>query len=234
MSDSVHFSVIVPAFNEQDNLARVIQDTTAGLDRAAVGSYEIVVVDDGSVDGTGRVADDLAARYATVKVVHHDKNRGYGAAVRSGYAVATGRFITQIPADGELAIGEALALLADIGSSDVMASHRERPPSLHRDVLTNAFHVLIRLVLGFDASGLDGIFVIRGEVLKSMPLRSSTGLVNLETLMRCSQQGLKIGHGVVRVSPRLSGHSKVANVRTVARLFREVIALRWVIARERT
>lgn len=234
MSESVHLSVIVPAFNEQDNLARVILDMTAGLDQAAIGLYEIIVVDDGSVDGTGRVADELAARYATVKVVHHDRNRGYGAAVRSGYAAASGRYITQIPADGELGIGEALGLLTAIGSHDVIASHRERPPSLRRDVLTSAFHFLIRLVLGFDGSRLDGIFVIRRDVLKDLALCSSTGLVNLETLMRCSRKGIAMAHGVVRVSPRLSGHSKVANVRTVARLFVEVVALRWEMARERT
>jgi glycosyltransferase involved in cell wall biosynthesis len=233
MSESIYLSVIVPAFNEEDNLATVIMDTTAHLDQAAVGSYEIIVVDDGSRDGTGRVADELADRYSQVKVVHHDRNRGFGAAVRSGYAAATGHYITQIPADGEIAIGEALTLLSAIGSNDIIASRRERTPSLHRDVLTGTFHFLIRLLFGFNGSGLDGIFVIRGDLLKELPLCSSTGLVNLETLMRCSRRGLKMARGVVRVSPRLSGRSKVANVTTMARLFLEIVALRRVIAGER-
>jgi hypothetical protein len=230
MTEPVYLSVIVPAFNEADNLGRVVADTTAGLDRAAIGSYEVVVVDDGSSDGTGRVADELAAGHRHVKVVHHDRNRGFGAAVRSGYGVSSGEYVTQIPADGEVQIGEALGLLAAIGSNDVIASRRDRPASVRRDILTAAFHRLMRLLLGFDGSRLDGIFVIRGSLLRTMTLRSSTGLVNLETLIRCSRKGITIAQGVMRVSPRLSGRSKVTNLRTMARLFGEILALRRAIA----
>jgi len=232
MSVPVHLSVIVPAFNEEANLGRVIADVTAGLDRAAIGSYEIVIVDDGSSDGTGRLADSLAAESQAVKAIHHDRNRGFGAAVRSGYAVSSGQYVTQIPADGEVEIGEALGLLAAIGSNDVIASRRERPPNRQRDILTGTFHLMLRLLLGFDGSRVDGIFVIRGDLVRGLPLRSSTGLVNLETLMRCSRKRIPIAHGIMRVSPRLSGRSKVTNVRTMVRLVREIIELRRVIARE--
>jgi len=233
MSDQVRLSVIVPAFNEEANLGRVIADVTARLDQSTIGRYEIVIVDDGSSDATGHVADRLAGDYEAVKTVHHDRNRGFGAAVRSGYAASSGQYVTQIPADGEIEIGEALGLLAAIGSNEVIASRRERPARRQRDILTGTFHLLLRLLLGFDGSRLDGIFVIRGDLLRALPLRSSTGLVNLETLMRCSRKGIPIAQGVVRVSPRLSGRSKVTNVRTMARLFQEIIALRHAIARER-
>src|SRR5262249_26754575 len=116
----------------------------------------------------------------------------------------------------------------------VIASRRDRPGNRHRNFLTGAFHLLLRMLLGFDARGLDGIFVIRGDLLRGLPLRSSTGLVNLETLMRCSRLGLPIAHGVMHVSPRLSGRSKVANLRTMMRLFGEIVALRAAMAEEET
>ena len=191
MIDSPFLSVVVPAFNEDGNLARVIEHTVSSLATAAVGVYEIIVVDDGSSDKTGQIADELERLYPEVKVVHHERNQGFGAAIRSGYAVATGRYVTQIPADGEITIEEALGLLRAIGSHDVIASRREREPSVHRDVLTGTFHLLMRILLGFDGSGLDGIFVIRGALLKTVPLTSTTGLVNLETLMRCSRRGAR-------------------------------------------
>jgi glycosyltransferase involved in cell wall biosynthesis len=230
MSEAVYLSVIVPAFNEADNLGRVIADVTAGLNRAGIVSYELLVVDDGSSDGTGKLADALASAHRHVKVIHHDRNRGFGAAVRSGYAVSSGEYVTQIPADGEVQIGEALGLLAAIGSNDLIASRRDRPASARRDAITAAFHRLMRLLLGFDGRGLDGIFVIRGSLIRGLTLESSTGLVNLETLMRCSRKGVTIAHGVMRASPRLSGRSKVTNLRTMARLFAEILALRRAIS----
>src|SRR5262245_24709989 len=117
MSEPIGLSVIVPAFNEADNLGRVVASLTAGLDRRALGA-------DGSSDGTGRVAAELATAHETVKVVRHDRNRGFGAAVRSGYAASTGQYVTQIPADGEIEIGEALGLLNAIGTNEVIASRR--------------------------------------------------------------------------------------------------------------
>lgn len=228
----LHLSVVVPAFNEDQNLAIVVEQTVGALDQAKIGPFEIVIVDDGSTDATGRVADGLSAQYPQVKVVHHLRNRGFGAAMQSGYAVSTGTYVTQIPADGEITIGEALNLLQGIGDHDVIASRRERGAIAHRDLLTRLLHVLLSMFLGFDGSGLDGIFVIRRSVLNDLPLRSATGLINLETLMRCTRRRCSMTTGVVHVSPRLSGRSKVTNPARMVKTFLEILKLRLALTFE--
>src|SRR5438876_118089 len=107
-------SIVVPAFNEAGNLERVIERTISTLDNAAwLRGYEVIVVDDGSGDGTGQLAEQLAGTHRAVSVVHHAANRGFGAAVRSGYAAAHGRFVSVVPADGEVGVDQALTLLKD-------------------------------------------------------------------------------------------------------------------------
>jgi glycosyltransferase involved in cell wall biosynthesis len=223
----VQLSIIVPAFNEAANLAPVVQRTSAAL-RAAdwLASHEIVVVDDGSSDGTGAVADGLASSVPGVRVVHHERNRGFGAAIRSGYTRATGEYCVAIPSDGEVEVEQALALFRAMGDADVMVSRRERSGPMPREVFTTAWHMLMRAIVGADLRGMDGIYVIRTSLLREMSLRSNTGLVNLEILMHCAKRGVRMRSGIMQASPRLSGESKVANVRTMATITWEMLKLR--------
>ena len=225
----IELSIVVPAFNEEANLAPVIRRTVEALEAAfAPGGCEIVIVNDGSRDGTGRVADELARLLPQIQVVHHASNQGFGAALRSGYLRAGGQFCVAIPADGEVGIEEALSLFAAKGDADVMVSRRVRSVSTGREVLTKGWHVLMTLLAGADLRGRDGIYVIRTSLVQQMRLHSSTGLVNLEILMLCHQRGARIHEGVMHASPRLSGESKVTNVRTVVKVLWEMVKLRFV------
>lgn len=224
---SIELSVVVPAFNEEANLAPVITRTIEALDAAfADGGYEIVIVDDGSRDGTGRVADDLARRQPQVAVVHHAANQGFGAALCSGYARARGEYCAAIPADGEVGIEQALTLFDARGDADVVFSRRVRSVSTGREVLTKGWHALMTLLVGTDLRGRDGIYVIRTSLVRDMKLRSKTGLVNLEILLECHQRGVRINEGLMHASPRLSGESKVTNARTVLKVLWEMVKLR--------
>jgi len=221
--------VVIPAFNEGANLEPVVERSLNVLDAEPWGlASQLIVVDDGSRDDTGTVARRLADRDARVVVASHASNRGFGAAVRTGYAAATGEFVTCIPADGEVRIEEALGLLAAMGSADIAVSRRIRSAPSHREWLTRAFHLLMRAAVGFDPARMDGIFVIRRDLLLRLPLRSTTGLVHAEVLMRCMRLGCSMHAGTMQVSPRLSGESKVANLRTMLRILIELLALRWV------
>lgn len=230
---SIELSIVVPAFNEEANLAPVIKRTAAALDAALPpGGYEIVIVDDGSRDGTGRVADELAGLLPQVQVVHHSSNQGFGAALRSGYGRARGQYCAVIPADGEVGIEQALTLFAALGDADVVISQRVRSVSTGREVLTKVWNVLMTLLAGADLRGRDGIYVIRTSLVQQMKLHSSTGLVNLEILQQCHQRGVRINEGLMYASPRLSGESKVTNVRTVVKVLWEMVKLRFARSRE--
>ena len=228
MTAPIRLTVVIPAFNEAANVGIVIADTLGVLDREAWGgAAQLVVVDDGSADATRTIVADWARRDSRVLAAWHGVNRGFGAAVRTGYAAATGEFVAIIPADGEVRIGEVLKLLALMDGADLAVSRRLRDGAARREWLTRTFHLMMRLLTGFDPAGMDGIFVIRRDVLQQIPLRSNTGLLHVELLMQCARRRCRTIAGMMQATPRLSGESKVANIRTVSKIFWELVKLRW-------
>jgi len=220
--------VVIPAFNERDNIGIVVKEAVAILEGPeGVPSYQLVLVDDGSSDGTGAVMDALAS--PSITVVHHERNRGFGAALRSGYAAARGQFVTLITGDGEIGVDQPLALLRAMGTNELIISQRVRPADASRTLFSTIFGWMTKLLTGFEAAEMSGVYVIRRDVLQAMPLRSQTGVVNFEIVIRASHRGCGIASGWTHVRPRLSGSSKVTNARTMLKVAWELVNLRLAI-----
>jgi glycosyltransferase involved in cell wall biosynthesis len=223
----IELSVVIPAYNEAANVPVVVEQAMRELAAdAGVAGWELILINDGSTDGTREVIDRLAAQDDRVRAVHHDANRGFGAALRTGYAAARGKFVTLISGDGEIGVDQALRLLHAIGPADLIISRRVRPVQVSRSVLSAVFGFLTRVNTGFDPAEMSGIYVIRREVLQQLPLHSSTGVVNYEVVMRCAARGSEIRHGLTEVKSRLSGHSKVTNATTIVKAAWELMKLR--------
>jgi dolichol-phosphate mannosyltransferase len=225
-------TIVVPAFNEAPNIAPVVSEIMQTLDRdATISSYEIVLVNDGSSDDTRTVIDRLAREYPNVSSHHHDVNRGFGAALRTGFTQSRGNLVTFITADGEIGTDVVIEMFRAIGDYDLVLSARERTVGIDRKVLTWGVDLMLRLILGFIPQA-SGIYMVRGDLLRRMPLRSNTGLANLEVILFCQHWGRRIGKaGVTRARPRLSGASKVTNLPTILRTLFEMAKLRWRIIR---
>ena len=232
---AVGLTLVVPAYNEAANVAPVVDEILKALGRNPwVGSYELLLVDDGSRDGTGAVMDRLASQHPAVLVAHHETNRGFGAALRTGFARSRGEAVGFVTADGEVGIDQVLGFLRDLGDNDLVLSRRERTVSVDRKVLTWGFDLMVRLILGFWIDKTVGIYLVRGDVVRSMTLFSDTGLANLEVILNCRARGCRIvTTGVMHARPRLSGDSKVTNLPTIVRTLREMMKLRWRIVRGR-
>jgi glycosyltransferase involved in cell wall biosynthesis len=231
----IAFSIVIPAYNEGDNLGIVLEEIMATLNRSAIAQpYELLVIDDGSRDHTGQVADDYAQRCACVRAFHHPTNAGMGSALRTGFENSRGEFVTFLPADGEITADQAVKLLHLAGEADYVGSSRrgyanEGAPqrrALHREVLTWGMRLLSRMILGFNPSRNSGIYLVRGPLLRSVPLYSRTGLIGLEILLHIQQRGAKIAHGEIEIRPRLSGKSKIATVSGVAKQLIEMFKIR--------
>jgi glycosyltransferase involved in cell wall biosynthesis len=230
-------SIVVPAFNEEGSLATIVDALSQLFLRDGFERFEIIVVDDGSTDDTPRIARSLAASNPRVKIVHHAANRGYGGALRSGYATASMTWATSIPADGEVAPAHLLAMWRAKNSADVIVSDRLRPAGtmpLHRAVLTAGWRALMRLAMGVSQEGKEGTYIFRRAMIDGQALRSDSGLLHMEILIRCQMNGAIMARGPsMVVQPRLSGRSKVSNLRTVLWTLWEMLALRLSLARER-
>lgn len=229
-----NLTIVVPAFNEGANIAPVVReivDTMAA--NPWVGAYEIVLVDDGSRDETGPVMDQLAKQLPQARVFHHETNRGFGAALKTGFTNSRGRAVGFISGDGEIGVDQPLRLFKEMGDHDLMLSGRARTVRAGRSFLTWGVNWTSRLLLGFWPDDSVGIWVVRGDLLRSMPLYSDTGLVNLEIILHCKAQKRSIVlSGVTQARPRLSGASKVTNLRTIVRIFWEMWKLRRRIRRQ--
>lgn len=218
-------SIVIPAYNEQDLLARTVDEAVEAL-RARGLSGEIIVVNDGSSDDTRGIADALVAEGRAARALHHPSNRGFGAALRTGLAAATGTWVTYLPGDGQLAPAEMLALYDQAGGADLVVGLRRHHAQWTRRLITYGFLLCLRLVLGIEVQANICYFVIRGDVLKTLHLHMDSGIVNVEVLVRCRDQGRKIIYDLVEGRIRDSGHSKMANIATIMKTFREMLALR--------
>ena len=186
--------------------------------------FEVIVVDD-ETDGTSELLDQLAAHEPRVRVVHRGRNGGRGSEVRLRRRAGGARHCHSgrracLPA-------QILELAGALGDADLVASGRlHEGKASSRRTLTNGWILLTRLILGFDPTGIDGIYLIRRSVLAGLPITSDTGLVNFEVLWRCTRQRRRIARHVLPIAPRRGGESKVTNLRTIARIVGEMIWLR--------
>jgi len=227
-------SVFLPSHNEEPNVERVVRDFLTELPRVA-DAYEVIVVNDGSTDKTGAIADRLASEDSHVKVVHHEKNRGYGGAVISGIRAATQPYVMLADSDGQFDPREVESLAAYVPEYDVVVGRRiRRADHLMRRINGQAWTMLVRIVLGIGISDIDcGFKLFKREFLDGMELRAHGAMISTELMARVAGRGAKIKEVGVHHLPRLAGEQSGANFRVIARAFKELFTLHGELRAER-
>jgi dolichol-phosphate mannosyltransferase len=222
-----HVSVVIMAWNEAASLAAVAREIQAEL--TCLGeSYEILVVDDGSTDGTSLIADELAATLPGLRAHHHGQNRGLGAVYRSGFALARGELVTFFPADGQFPasiLGDYLPATAD--ADIILGLLPDRGGPLTARALSLGERLLLRALFG-RFPRFQGILMFRRELLRDTVLVSQGRgwTVLMEFILRKARSGARIKNMPISMRPRASGDSKVNNLRSIASNLRQVLALR--------
>src|SRR5438270_402928 len=178
VAPSMDVSAVMPAYNEQANLEQSV-DRTAGALAVHARSFEIIVVDDGSRDGTASVLERLKTLHPNLRVVRHPVNRGYGAAVRSGFDAARLPWVFLMDADNQFDPAEIGLLLARAAEADIVAGYRRhRRDPLPRRLNAWAFFTLVRLLFGRLARDVNCAFkLIRRDLLTRMALHSEGALI---------------------------------------------------------
>jgi len=220
-------SVFFPCYNEQDNIRRVTEGALKVLEALKV-DYEVILVNDGSHDQTGAVADALAAGNPRIRAVHHPTNLGYGAALQSGFRAATKDLVFFTDGDGQFDLGELPPFLALVGQYDIVCGYRvDRRDPLVRRINGWCWTRLVCLLFGLKVRDIDCAFkLFRRQVIEGMELLSTGALISTEVLARASRKGCKIGERPVTHYPRLAGRQTGANWRVVFRAFKELLQLR--------
>jgi dolichol-phosphate mannosyltransferase len=216
-------SIIVFAFDEAEGLESMLRELSAFLERATFTS-ELVFVDDGSTDAT----PELARRVLPdAKHIRHPRNRGIGAALKSGSLACTGDFISFLPADGQIPPETIGALHAASRDRDVIFSVYEdrRDDGPHRKLLSFAVRSMIALAHGVRIRS-DGPYMIRRELFDPAQLEADSFFLNFEVPIRAATSRLRTAEVRSDCRRRAHGHSKSANLRTVVRVGRDLIGLR--------
>lgn len=220
-------SLVLPAYDEEAGIARAVAEADDALRRLGL-SYEVIVVDDGSRDGTPAEVCRAAANRPAVRLLGHVENRGYGAALRTGFEAARGRLVAFTDADCQFHLDDLAHLLPLTASHDVAAGYRvgRQDPWL-RKVYSRGYNLLIRALLGTTVRDVDcALKVFRRAALARILPESRGFFINTEMLTRARQQGLTVAEAGVRHRPRERGASKVS-VREIPRVLAVLLPFWW-------
>jgi glycosyltransferase involved in cell wall biosynthesis len=219
-------SVVLPCFNEVENVGEAISQTRRAARRVA-GVYEVIVVDDGSTDGTGAAVEAIARRDPAVRLATHPDNLGYGAALRTGIAAARQPWILLTDADLQFDLDELDRLAACSATHDVIVGRRvQRRDPLHRRVNAAAWNALVNAVFKLPVHDVDCAFKLaRTDLLQSLELRSRGAAISPELLLKSLAAGAAITELEVRHMPRRAGRQSGARLHVILSALRELALL---------
>jgi glycosyltransferase involved in cell wall biosynthesis len=219
-------SVFLPAHNEEANIERVVQDFV-GVLPALAADYEVILVDDGSRDRTGEIADRMAAADPHVRVIHHPTNYGYGGAVVSGIRASRMPYVLLCDGDGQFDAADLKLLAARMTDYDVAAGYRiRRADPLMRRINGKAWTLLVQMLFGLHIRDIDcGFKLFRRKFLDGLELRAHGAMISTEVMALVSRRGARICEVGVNHKPRMAGEQSGNNFAVIARAFRELFGL---------
>ncbi|MGH9367734.1 MAG: glycosyltransferase family 2 protein [Thermoanaerobaculia bacterium] len=220
------------AYNEEALIEKTVRDAAAELSRVPGLDWRILIVDDGSRDRTGEIADRLAREDPRVSVVHHQGNKGYAVATETALRSTPGEVVMVVDGDGQHTLADAPKFLAaiDAGADVVFGWKKERHDPFVRLVLSKGLNTLSRWILGSALHDINGgCRAFRQSVARRLEIRHRINFVGDEIYARCRMAGWKVSEVVVRHFPREAGQSihrpwKMGG--TIARVVRYLLDLR--------
>jgi glycosyltransferase involved in cell wall biosynthesis len=226
-------SVVLPAYNEEENLADAVREAIAATEPVSR-RQEVIVVDDGSHDGTATIATALAVMDGRVRLVRHERNRGYGAAIRSGIAAARMDWVLLTDADLQFDLNQLSEFVPHTADAQLVVGYRaKRSDPLIRRLNAAGWNALVRALFHVPVRDVDAAFkLIRREALDGLDLISTGAAIDTELLAKVSRRGARIVELPVLHRPRLAGEPSGADLHVIARAFREVFQV-WLSMHQR-
>lgn len=220
-------SVVLPAYNEEAVIADTVRRCVE-VCQVVAPDYEIIIVDDGSRDRTGAIADELAAANPRVRTVHNRPNRGYGGALIAGFAAATKSLTFFMDSDAQFDIRDIALLLPlrEQGYRAVLGYRKHRNDAPIRKLNAWGWNLLVSLLFDLKVRDVDCAFKLYDSgLVRVCDVRSEGAMVNTEMLVKLSKLGVPFTQVPVRHYPRVHGSATGANLRVIVHAFRELLRL---------
>jgi glycosyltransferase involved in cell wall biosynthesis len=220
-------SIFFPAYNDAGTIASLalVAHMTA---RKITDDYEVIVVNDASPDHTGELLDEMARMHPWLKVVHHAQNRGYGGALRTGFATATKELVFYTDGDAQYDPRELLKLYGAFSPAVdfVNGIKIARQDPFHRKVIGRVYHTFVRTMFGLRLQDVDCDFrLMRRSVFEKVVLTRSSGVICVELMKKVQDHGFRIAEVPVSHFHRAYGKSQFFNFPRVARTLRDLVRL---------
>lgn len=223
---NISLSIFFPAYNEEGNIADSVCQAQK-VAREITDRYEIIVVDDGSSDRTGAIVEEIARDNPRIRLVRHNPNQGYGAAVWSGIQAARYDWVFFTDADLQFRLDELAKLIEHIPEYKVVLGYRApRKDPFMRLVNAKGWNILNRAVFGLKVRDIDCAFkLFDRRLVASLPVTSRGAMMTAETLIRLQKQGVAFKEVPVTHLPRIKGEATGAKPAVILRAFREMFGL---------
>jgi glycosyltransferase involved in cell wall biosynthesis len=223
-------SAFFPAYNDGGTIPSMVMTVRLAL-RELTDDYEIIVINDGSKDHTGLLLDELARLYPDeVKVIHHPQNRGYGGALRSGFANATKDWIFYTDGDAQYDPRELKKLVEAVTPQvDLINGWKiERHDPLHRIIIGRIYQHIIKLAFGLKLKDVDCDFrLMRRVIFDKVELTADSGVICVELMKKIQDAGFSLTETPVHHFHRAYGKSQFFNYPRLFRVARDLTKLWW-------
>ena len=229
--DELQLSLFFPCYNDAGTIASMVAlaDRTA-CDLVGEGEYEIIVVDDGSRDHSRAILSELEPKYEALRLIFHDANRGYGGALRSGFAASRGQWVFYTDGDYQYDVSELRALWGLASESvDVVNGFKiKRHDPWYRVAIGLTYQHLMKFVFGLVIRDVDCDFrIIRRKIMSRFSLEFDSGVICIELIRKLQDAGARFAEVGVSHMFRAYGHSQFFNVPRLLRVFRHLAMLWW-------
>lgn len=220
-------SVFLPAYNEEDSIASTVEGVVEVLKSLKV-DWEVLVINDGSRDKTADVVKNLEKKYLSVRLINHETNKGYGHALKTGFAQAKYPWVAFVDSDGQFDFAEIKKLIAKTDEADVILGYRlNRADPFQRRIFTWGWKMLAMVLLGLNVRDYScGFKLIKKKVVDDIsPIESEEKVTQIEMLIKAKKKGYKFAEVGVHHYARKAGVPTGANFSVVKKSFSDMLKL---------
>lgn len=220
-------SFFCPAYNDEKNLPDLIPTVRELLSRIA-DRFEITIIEDGSPDKTGEVAEELAARFPEIRVIHHPKNLGYGATLKDGFANARYAYVMYTDGDGQYDVSGFAPFLKLLPEADVLSGYAARKAvNFLRKVQSSVFNFLVNTLFFVNLKDANcSMKIYKQGVLKAISIKSDSAFIDAEMLIKAKRKGFKIAQFPVIHHERKNGIASGSKFSVIAATIKDMIKFR--------
>jgi glycosyltransferase involved in cell wall biosynthesis len=227
-NSTVTLSVFFPAYYDEKNIDKVVHKAVSILEELKLKDYEVIIIEDGSPDRTGEVADELAKQYEKVRVIHHEKNMGYGATLKDGFLNAKLDYVFYSDGDNQFDLEDIKKFVALIPYTDIVVGYRKKKQySLYRKFTSLSYNYLLKLIFDINYWDIDCAFkLFKADLFKKIEIKSVDAFIDAEIMIKAKLLGYRTTEVGVEHLPRVDGISTGARPSVILRTIREIFEYR--------